>query len=42
MIFKGKKICEEIEDGCYDAAVIVGGFGQSHLPVNSLYQVKAV
>ena len=36
---KDEKICEELKDGSYDAAVIVGGFGQSHLPVNSLYQV---
>ena len=36
---KDRKICEDIQDGSYDVAVIVGGFGQSHLPVNSLYQV---
>ena len=37
---KNMKICEELQDGSYDVAVIVGGFGQSHLPVNSLYQVS--
>ena len=36
---KDRKICEDIQDGSYDVAVIVGGFGQSHLPVNSLHQV---
>ena len=39
---KNMKICEELQDGSYDVAVIVGGFGQSHLPVNSLYQVNLI
>ena len=39
---KDRKICEDIQDGSYDVAVIVGGFGQSHLPVNSLHQVYAI
>ena len=37
---KNRKVCEEIQDSSYDAAIIMGGFAQSHLPVNSLYQVK--
>ena len=39
---RNMKICEELQDGSYDVAVIVGGFGQSHLPVNSLYQVNLI
>ena len=37
---KNQKICEEIQDGHYDVAIIMGGFAQSHLPVDSLYQVR--
>ena len=33
------KICPEIEDGAYDVAIIMGGFAQSHLPNECLYQV---
>ena len=36
---KNRKVCEEIQDSSYDVAIIMGGFAQSHLPVNSLYQV---
>ena len=36
---KDRKVCEEIQDSSYDVAIIMGGFAQSHLPVNSLYQV---
>ena len=36
---KNQKVCEEIQDLSYDVAIIMGGFAQSHLPVNSLYQV---
>ena len=39
---KNQKICEEIQDGYYDVAIIMGGFAQSHLPVDSLYQVEIV
>ena len=39
---KDRKMCEDIQDGSYDVAVIVGGFGQSHLPVNSLHQVYII
>ena len=37
---KNRKVCEEIQDSSYDVAIIMGGFAQSHLPVNSLYQVS--
>ena len=36
---RNRKVCEEIQDSSYDVAIIMGGFAQSHLPVNSLYQV---
>jgi hypothetical protein len=36
---KDVKINEDILDESYDVAIIMGGFAQSHLPIESLYQV---
>ena len=35
---KFKKIHQDIFDESYDIVIIMGGFAQSHLPINSLYQ----
>ena len=35
---KNAKLHEEILDESYDIIIIMGGFAQSHLPVNTLYQ----
>ena len=35
---KFKKIHQDISDESYDIVIIMGGFAQSHLPIDSLYQ----
>ena len=35
---KNTKIHQDIQDGSYDVVLIMGGFAQSHLPIDSLYQ----
>ena len=35
---KNAQIHPDIPDGSYDVVLIMGGFAQSHLPINSLYQ----
>ena len=37
---KNAKLLEEILDESYDIIIIMGGFAQSHLPVNTLYQAS--
>ena len=36
---KNQPISPEIPENHYDVAIIMGGFAQSHLPIDSLYQV---
>ena len=35
---KNSKIHEDISDDFYDVVIIMGGFAQSHLPIDTLYQ----
>ena len=35
---KNSQIHQDIQDGSYDVVLIMGGFAQSHLPIDSLYQ----
>ena len=35
---KNAKIHNDVKDGSYDVVLIMGGFAQSHLPIDSLYQ----
>ena len=35
---KNSKMHKDINDGHYDVVLIMGGFAQSHLPIESLYQ----
>ncbi len=36
---KNEQIHQDIQDESYDLVLIMGGFAQSHLPNDSLYQV---
>ena len=39
---KDKILVEELKDGFYDAVVILHGFGQGHLPLDTLWEVDRI